>query len=228
MLFRLVSIAEITSVAKERGILTCVDNSVATPLFQKPIEMGVDIVVHSCTKYIGGHSDVVGGALVTSEELLKKIFFTSFMLLGGIQAPFNAWLLLRGLLTLPNRLRQHEKDGLEIAKFLQGHKKIKRVYHPRLSEEDSGLYEKQMSGYTGLFSAELDVKDFEELCEIADKMKLFKKAVSWGGVESLVIPSFGFDDETNFQGIPKNLVRFSVGLEGVEYLVNDLETALGA
>ena len=92
MLFRLVSIESITKVANERGILTCIDNSVSTPLFQKPIEMGVDLVVHSCTKYIGGHSDVVGGALITSEELMEKIFYSSFMLLGGIQAPFNAWL----------------------------------------------------------------------------------------------------------------------------------------
>lgn len=226
MLFRLVSISSIVKTARERKILTCIDNSVATPLFQKPIEMGVDLVVHSCTKYIGGHSDVVGGALITNEELMEKIFFSSFMLLGGIQAPFNAWLLLRGLLTLPTRLRQHEKDAFEIAKFLQSHKKVKRVYHPLLCEEDSDLFREQMSGYTGLFSAELDVANFEELCEIADKMKLFKKAVSWGGVESLVIPSFGFDDDANFQGIPKNLVRFSVGLEGVDHLIGDLEKGL--
>jgi cystathionine beta-lyase/cystathionine gamma-synthase len=227
MLFRLVSIESITKVTRERGILTCIDNSVATPLFQKPIEMGVDLVIHSCTKYIGGHSDVVGGALVTSEELLEKIFYSSFMLIGGIQAPFNAWLLLRGLLTLPTRLRQHEKDALEVAKFLQDHQKVKRVYHPLLSLKDADLVEKQMTGYTGLFSAELDVENFDELCRICDDLKLFKKAVSWGGVESLVIPSFGFDDDVNFQGIPKNLVRFSVGLEGTEYLIKDLGSALG-
>jgi cystathionine beta-lyase/cystathionine gamma-synthase len=227
MLFRLVSIESITKTAKERGILTCLDNSVSTPLFQKPIKMGVDLVVHSCTKYIGGHSDVVGGALVTTSELMEKIFYNAFLLFGGIQAPFNAWLLLRGLLTLPTRLRQHETDCLEIARYLDGHKKVSRVYHPRLSVPDRGLFEKQMTGYTGLFSAELDVANAEELWGIADKMRLFKKAVSWGGVESLVIPSFGFDDDVNFQGIPKNLVRFSVGLEGVDHLTGDLESALG-
>jgi cystathionine beta-lyase/cystathionine gamma-synthase len=227
MLFRLVDIEAIVNVARERGILTCIDNSAATPLFQKPLESGVDLVVHSCTKYIGGHSDTVGGALITSEELLEKIFYRSFMLFGGIQAPFDAWLLLRGLLTLPTRLRQHERDALEIAKFLQNHKKVKRVHHPLLSERDAGLFEKQMKGYTGLFSAELDVADFDELCRIADKMNLFKKAVSWGGVESLVIPTFGFEEDFNFQGIPKNLVRFSVGLEGTEHLIRDLEAALG-
>ena len=226
MLFRLVSIPEVVRVAKERGILTCIDNSVCTPLLQKPIKMGVDLVVHSCTKYIGGHSDVVGGALIASEELMEKIFFSSFLLLGGIQSPFNAWLLLRGLLTLPTRLSQHEKDALEVAKFLAAHKKVKRVYHPLLCEDDLALVKKQMSGYTGLFSAELNVANFEELYEITDGMKLFKKAVSWGGVESLVIPSFGFDDDVNFQGIPKNLVRFSVGLEGVDLLIGDLEKAL--
>ncbi|MCB1025738.1 MAG: aminotransferase class I/II-fold pyridoxal phosphate-dependent enzyme [Acidobacteria bacterium] len=228
MLFRLVSISSIVNAARERGILTCIDNSVSTPLFQKPIEMGIDLVVHSCTKYIGGHSDVVGGALICSEELMEKIFYSSFMLLGGIQSPFNAWLLLRGLLTLPTRLRQHQQDALEIAKYLESHKKVKRVYHPLLCAEDAPLFKEQMSGYPGLFSAELDVRDFEEMCKVADAVKLFRKAVSWGGVESLVIPSFGGDGDVNFQGIPKNLIRFSVGLEGVDYLINDLERALEA
>jgi cystathionine beta-lyase/cystathionine gamma-synthase len=227
MLFRLVSISQITKAAKERGILTCIDNSVATPLFQKPITMGVDLVVHSCTKYIGGHSDVVGGALITSNELMKKIFFRSFLLLGGIQAPFNAWLLLRGLMTLPNRLRQHEEDGLKVAKYLAGHKRVRRVFHPLLSENDGELFTKQMTGYSGLFSAELDVPDFDELCGIVDSLKLFGKAVSWGGVESLVIPSFGFDDDYHSEEIPKHLIRLSIGLEGADILIADLESALG-
>lgn len=226
MLFRLVDIEQITRVAKERGIFTCIDNSVATPLFQKPITMGVDLVVHSCTKYIGGHSDVVGGALITNAELMKKIFFSSFMLLGGIQAPFNAWLLLRGLMTLPTRLAQHEKDGLGVARFLSGHKMVRRVNHPMLSENDAALFTKQMTGYSGLFSAELDVDNFEGLCEVVDKLKLFGKAVSWGGVESLVIPSFGFDDESKAIDLPKNLVRFSIGLEGAQRLIDDLDQAL--
>jgi len=226
MLFGLVSISEITRIAKERGILTCIDNSVSTPLFQKPIPLGVDLVVHSCTKYIGGHSDVVGGALITSNELMKTIFFRSFMLLGGIQAPFNAWLLLRGLLTLPNRIRQHEKDGLKIAQYLAGHKRVRKVFHPMLAEADQDLFSKQMTGYSGLFSVELDVPDFEKLCAIVDRLKLFGKAVSWGGVESLVIPSFGFDDDYHSSDLPKNLVRFSIGLEGVDLLISDLESAL--
>jgi cystathionine beta-lyase/cystathionine gamma-synthase len=226
MLFRLVAISDITRVARERGILTCVDNSVSTPLFQKPIEMGVDLVVHSCTKYIGGHSDVIGGALITNSALMKTIFFRSFMLLGGIQAPFNAWLLLRGLMTMPNRLLQHQSDGQKVAQFLAGHKRVKRVFHPMLSETDAGLFESQMTGYTGLFSAELDVQTFDELCDVSDSLKLFGKAVSWGGAESLVIPSFGFDDDNNSEDIPKHLVRFSIGLEGADSLIADLESAL--
>ena len=226
MLFRLVSIGEIVRVAKERGILTCIDNSVATPLFQKPIPMGVDLVVHSCTKYIGGHSDVVGGALITNRTLMKEIYFRSFMLLGGIQAPFNAWLLLRGLMSMPARLRQHERDGLEVAKFLSAHKRVKRVFHPAVNKADAALFAAQMKGYTGLFSAEIDVANFEELCAIADRLKLFGKAVSWGGVESLVIPSSGFDDEFNSSDMPKSLIRLSIGLEGAEQLIADLSSAL--
>ncbi len=226
MLFRLVSIAEIVRVAKTRGILTCIDNSVATPLFQKPISMGVDLVVHSCTKYIGGHSDVVGGALITNRALMKKIFFRSFMLVGGIQAPFNAWLLLRGLMSMPTRLRQHDQDGLEVAKFLSGQKRVKRVFHPRLTESDAALFESQMNGYSGLFSAEIDVSDFDELCAIVDSLQLFGKAVSWGGVESLVIPATGFDDEFNSPDMPKFLIRLSIGLEGADQLIEDLSAAL--
>ncbi|MDH3494631.1 MAG: aminotransferase class I/II-fold pyridoxal phosphate-dependent enzyme [Acidobacteriota bacterium] len=226
MLFRVVSISAIARAAKERGILTCIDNSVSTPLFQKPIPMGIDLVVHSCTKYISGHSDVVGGALITSESLMKKIFFRSFLLLGGIQAPFDAWLLLRGLLTLPTRMRQHQSDGLAVAKYLADHKRVRRVFHPLLSDADSELVSKQMTGYSGLFSAELDVADFDELCAIVDRLRLFGKAVSWGGVESLVIPSFGFDDDYHSDEIPKHLVRFSTGLEGADSLIADLEAAL--
>ncbi|NNE68475.1 MAG: aminotransferase class I/II-fold pyridoxal phosphate-dependent enzyme [Pyrinomonadaceae bacterium] len=224
MLFDLVPIAEIVSAARKRGILTCIDNSVSTPLFQKPLNLGVDLVVHSCTKYIGGHSDVVGGALITNNDLLERIFFRSYLLLGGIMSPHDAWLMLRGLMSLPNRLKQVQADALEIAKFLDSHPGIRKVHHPLI--ESNPLLDEQMTGHTGLFSAEIDVKGFDELCGFVDRLELFGKAVSWGGVESLVIPSFGFDDESNPTPLPTNLVRFSIGLEGAETLISDLESAL--
>lgn len=226
MLFRLADILRISEAADGRGILTCIDNTVSTPLLQKPIPMGIDIAVHSLTKYVGGHSDAVGGAVITSNKLMKQIFQRGYMLFGGALAPQNAWLFLRGLMTLPARLRQHEADGLEIARFLSGHPRVRKVLHPALEKEDRDLYESQMAGYSGLFSAVLDVRDFQELCSVVDRLKLFGKAVSWGGAESLVIPSFGFDDEYGPQGIPRNLVRLSIGLEGAEALIEDLSIAL--
>jgi cystathionine beta-lyase/cystathionine gamma-synthase len=226
MLFRLADIRRIARAAKKRGIITCIDNTVSTPLFQKPLEMGIDIAVHSLTKYVGGHSDTIGGALVTSKELLRKIFYRGYMLLGGSLAPQSAWLFLRGLMTMPARVVQHQEDALKVARFVSGHQRVKQVFHPLLSEAEKDLFDSQMTGYTGLFSAVLDVKDFDELCGMVDKLRLFGKAVSWGGAESLVIPSFGFDDEYGPQGIPKNLIRMSIGLEGPELLIEDLSNAL--
>lgn len=228
MTFSLAPIREIARAAKERGILTCIDNTVSTPLFQKPLEMGIDLAVHSLTKYVGGHSDAVGGAAVANRELIEKIFYRGYMLLGGALAPQNAWLFLRGLMTMPARVRQHEADALAVAHFLSDHPKVKRVLHPALSESDRDLFGSQMKGYTGLFSAVLDVEDFDELCSVVDRLELFGKAVSWGGAESLVIPALGFDDQHGPQGIPKHLVRFSIGLEGADALIEDLSKALSA
>ncbi len=224
--FRLANIAEIAAAASRRGILTCIDNTVSTPLYQKPLEMGIDIAVHSLTKYVGGHSDAVGGAIVSSRKLMEKIFYRGYMLLGGALGPQNAWLFLRGLMTLHTRAEQHQADALEVARFLSSHPRVKEVLHPILSERDRELFSDQMTGYTGLFSAVLDVGDFDELCEVIDRLRLFGKAVSWGGAESLVIPAFGFDDDYGPQGIPRNLVRMSIGLEGAPLLIDDLSRAL--
>lgn len=226
MTFGLAPIREIAKAARERGIVTCIDNTVSTPLFQKPLESGIDIAVHSLTKYVGGHSDAVGGAVITSQELMEKIFYRGYMLFGGALAPQNAWLFLRGLMTMPARVRQHEADALAVAHFLAEHPKVIRVLHPSLSAEDRNLFETQMRGYTGLFSAVLDVEDFDELCSVVDRLELFGKAVSWGGAESLVIPASGFDDEYGPQGIPKHLIRLSIGLEGADLLIEDLSNAL--
>lgn len=226
MTFGLAPISEIAKSAKERGIVTCIDNTVSTPLFQKPLTMGIDIAVHSLTKYVGGHSDAVGGAVVTSRELMETIFYRGYMLLGGALAPQNAWLFLRGLMTMPARVRQHQADALAVAHYLAEHPRVRKVLHPALSPEERDMFEMQMRGYTGLFSAVLEVEDFDELCSIVDRLRLFGKAVSWGGAESLVIPSSGFDDDYGPQGIPKHLIRLSIGLEGADVLIGDLSNAL--
>jgi len=228
MLFRVMDVAAVAGVAREHGVLTCLDNSWATPLLQKPIELGVDVVVHSATKYIGGHSDVVAGAVVSTEARMEQIFFRAYLLNGGILGPFDAWLLLRGLRTLPARLRQHEEDALALASFLRGHPAVRRVHHPAF--DDPELVHRQLRGYSGLFSFELANDDFDTVSAVVDRLRRFRIGVSWGGVESLVISPDRRSRAARLEalGIPRGLVRLSVGLEGAELLVRDLERALEA
>jgi cystathionine beta-lyase/cystathionine gamma-synthase len=223
-LFRLLPIADICALAKSRGIVTVLDNTVSTPLLQKPLTLGVDLVLHSCSKYIGGHSDVIGGALIGSSALMKAIFYKSYMLLGAAMAPFNAWLLLRGLMTLPARMQRHHDDALTLATYLKSHGRITKVFHPAFEEAE--VMNRQMRGHSGLFSVCVDVRDFAELLKIANRLELFGKAVSWGGVESLVMTGHKSDPGEAETRVPMNLLRLSVGLEGTDNLIADLERAL--
>ncbi|MEZ5920810.1 MAG: aminotransferase class I/II-fold pyridoxal phosphate-dependent enzyme [Parvularculaceae bacterium] len=225
MLFRLAPIAAIAALTKSRGAISVIDNTVATPLLQKPIAMGVDLVIHSCSKYIGGHSDVVGGAVIGSEELIERIFYKAYMLLGAATAPMNAFLLLRGLMTLPARLARHHADAMALAQFLKTHKRVKRVHHPAFNEDDATLFAQQMRAHSGLFSIEIDAPSFGDVLERVNRLKLFGKAVSWGGVESLVITGRK-KPATEKTRIPDSLIRLSVGLEGAGALTRDLEQAL--
>jgi cystathionine beta-lyase/cystathionine gamma-synthase len=223
MLVRTFDIGAVAEVAREHGALTCIDNSWATPLFQKPITHGVDIVVHSATKYIGGHSDVIAGAVIAKEELITKIFYRAFMLNGGILAPFDAWLLLRGLRTMPVRMQQHHSDGIRVAEFLRSRPEIKAVFHPAFEEPCRTL-----TGYSGLFSFELASGSFEDVRSFIDGLKRFRIGVSWGGVESLVIsPNRGTNLQyLEDQRIPGGLIRLSVGLEGADVLIEDIAASL--
>jgi cystathionine beta-lyase/cystathionine gamma-synthase len=220
MLCRTFDIAAIATVARAHGAVSCLDNSWATPLLQKPLVHGVDVVVHSCTKYIGGHSDVVAGAVVTTAARLRQIFERAFLLNGGILGPFDAWLLLRGLRTLPARLRQHHTDGLRIAEFLRGHPRVRRVFHPAFDETPSST----LSGYSGLFSFELDTDEFEDVRRFVDSTRRFRIGVSWGGVESLIVTPAR--PQLEGQRLPRGLVRISTGLEGATVLIADLTAAL--
>ena len=229
MLFRMVDLPALAALARGRGVLTCVDNSWATPLFQKPITAGIDLVVHSCTKYIGGHSDVVAGAVITTAERLRQIFFRAFMLNGASLGPVDAWLLLRGLRTMPVRMRQHMENGLRIAGFLQGHPAVRRVFHPALSDaDDRARADRQLSGYSGLLSFALANDDFPTLARVLDSLTLFRKGVSWGGVESLAISPRrpGHEAQLDAQQMPHGLIRLSVGLEDADALIEDLSRAL--
>ncbi len=227
MMFRVLDLEAIAAVAKPRGILTCIDNSWATPLLQKPITLGIDLVVHTCTKYLNGHSDVMAGAVIGTAERLHDIFYRTYLLLGGVLSPADAWLLLRGMRTLPTRLRQHEADALVIAEALRAHPAVRDVYHPAFTA-DAALFERQFRGYAGTFSFALRRDDVESVRRVVNALRHFRIGVSWGGVESLVIaPANGRNDaRLAAQRIPRGLVRISVGLEGADVLLDDLRQAL--
>lgn len=227
MLLRVLDLGAVTALARQRSILTCVDNSWATPLCQKPLAAGADIVVHTCSKYLGGHSDVIAGGVVSTAELIQELFYSTFLLHGGILGPFDAWLLLRGLRTLPVRLTQHESDALEVASFLSTHSAVRRVYHPAFAE-NTELVRDQLTGYSGLLSFELADGDFESVSRVIDGLAHFLIGVSWGGVESVVIsPNRGTNGpQLDAQEIPRGLIRLSVGLEGADVLIEDLASAL--
>jgi cystathionine beta-lyase/cystathionine gamma-synthase len=223
MMFHTLDLAAIGDVARKHGAVSCIDNSWASPLFQKPIEYGIDIVVHSATKYIGGHSDVVAGAVITTAERMEQIFYRAFLLLGGILHPFDAWLLLRGLRTLPVRMQQHEADAVRVAEFLRMRPEVSAVNHPAFMTPSSSLL-----GCSGLFSFELKDAEFEQARQFVNALKRFRIGVSWGGIESLVIAA---NRGTNLhwldaQKIPHGLIRLSIGLEGSDALIEDSGAAL--
>ena len=224
MLFRTVDLAAIADIAKQHGVLTCIDNSWASPLFQKPILHGIDIVVHSATKYIGGHSDVVAGAVITTEERMTHLFYRAYLLLGGILHPFDSWLLLRGLRTMPVRMEQHDRDALHVAEFLRNRSEVAQVNHPAFGTPSSSL-----TGHSGLFSFVLKDAGFNEVRAFIDRLKRFRIGVSWGGVESLVIsPNRGNNlHYLDTHRLPHGLVRMSIGLEGAGALEEDIDQALG-
>ena len=225
MLFRTLDIAAIAEIGKQHGAVTCIDNSWASPLFQKPILHGVDVVVHSATKYIGGHSDVVAGAVITTEERMTQIFYRAYLLLGGILHPFDSWLLLRGLRTMPVRMQQHQEDALRVAAFLQERPEVAQVNHPAFGRHTSSL-----TGYSGLFSFVLKDAGFDQVRDFINRLKRFRIGVSWGGVESLVIsPNRGNNlHYLDAHRIPHGLVRMSIGLEGADALIDDIMAALSS
>jgi cystathionine beta-lyase/cystathionine gamma-synthase len=223
MMFRTLDLAAIADIAHSHGALTCIDNSWASPLFQKPITHGIDIVLHSATKYIGGHSDVVAGAVITTAERMRHIFYRSYLLLGGILHPFDSWLLLRGLRTMPVRMQQHHTDGIRVAEFLRTRPEVAAVHHPAFDAPSPTL-----TGFSGLFSFELKDAGFDEVRRFIDALKRFRIGVSWGGVESLVIsPNRGNNlHYLDSQRIPHGLIRMSIGLEGADALIDDISAAL--
>jgi len=232
-LLNLIDITAVSALAKERALLTIVDNTFLSPYGQKPFELGADIVVHSTTKYLNGHSDVVGGAVLSnSAELDAKLKFT-VNALGTCAQPFDCWLVLRGIKTLVLRMREHERNALAVAQFLEQHPKVKQVFYPGLTNHPQHeLAKKQQRSFGGMVSFELD-GGIEEVNRVLTGTKLFALAESLGGVESLIehpasMSHASMDKEhREAAGITDAIIRLSVGIEDGDDLIADLQGALG-
>jgi len=227
--FDLQDLEAIAKLAKSKGIITIIDNSYCTPLFQKPHRFGIDLCLQSATKYIGGHSDTVGGILTGSRAMIKQIFDREASNTGAFISPFNGWLLLRGLRTLPIRLKYISESTHTILDFLKKHPKIEKVYFP--FDPDFPQYElakKQMTGACGLLTIALKAESYEQIETFAKTLKHFLLAVSWGGHESLIMPKCAglHPEEFDATNEEHRLVRLYIGLEETEYLIEDLEQAL--
>jgi cystathionine beta-lyase len=230
-LMRMQDLKSISEFAKTKGIKTIIDNSWATPIFQNPINFGIDLVVHSATKYISGHSDVVAGVVVGSKEHIAAMSTNEHALFGGILSPFDAWLLTRGIRTLSVRMKHVESAAVRIAEFLENHPKVKYVLHPGLkSFTQYELAHKQMQGMSGLLT--FCVESFDVAEKVINKLQLFGIGVSWGGFESLVMSPCIPMGKQNIASSIKNtqyeegMIRISIGLEDVEDLIVDLDNAL--
>ena len=228
-LMKLADIRAISDIAHAHDTLVVVDNTFASPYFQRPLELGADIVVHSVTKYIAGHSDVVGGAVVTNDEKLYKRLKFHQNALGAILSPFDSWLVLRGVKTLSLRMERHQYNAMNIARYLESHDMVDRVYYPGLeSHPQHELAKRQMYGYGGMLSFEIR-GGLREAKRFVESLEIFSLAESLGGVESLIeIPALmthaSISREERLKiGLRDNLIRVSVGIEDLDDLINDLE-----
>ena len=223
-----VDLQAVAKLARRHGIKTYIDNTYSTPVFQKPLDFGIDIVMHTMTKYIGGHSDLIGGVLISKDDGFMKKIMVQRDWFGGVLGPMESWLAIRGLRTLDVRMQRHYETGMKVAEFLENHPKVERVFYTGLSSHPQyDLARKQQKGECGLLSIEIkgDTKNVETF---VDNLKIFEKGCSWGGFESLAI-AFTYnwsEEELRFHGLNRNIVRLHCGLEGTENLIEDLKQAL--
>jgi O-succinylhomoserine (thiol)-lyase len=231
-LLRLADIQAISQIAHERNVLLVVDNTFATPYFQQPLALGADIVLHSTTKYINGHSDLIGGALVVNDEQLYEQLKFNQNAAGAVPGPFDTWLTLRGIKTLAIRMRQHQENAWTLARYLSEHPRVEKVYYPGLaSHPDHELAKRQMSGFGGMVSFKFK-GTIQDVDKVVRRFKVFSFGESLGGVESLVChPATMTHDSIpkeirEARGVDDTLLRISVGIEDVEDLIADLDQAL--
>lgn len=224
--FYLQDLKEVAKLAKEKNILTICDNSYCSPLYQKPIEYGIDLVLQSATKYIGGHSDVVAGVLCGTAKMMNKIFNNEYMNIGIGSTPFNAWLLIRGLRTIKIRLDKISDTTLKIVNYLKQHQKVESVTFPFDKEfPQYQLAKEQMQGACGLFSFIIKAQTIKEIEKFCEGLQHILMAVSWGGYESLIIPGCASvkSNEFDASNAGHRTIRMYAGLEEADYLIEDLE-----
>jgi len=233
-LMNIVDIQAVTSIAREKNILVCVDNTFASPYLQNPLDLGADIVMHSSTKYLGGHSDVIQGALIMNDPALREQLYFLQKSCGAVPGPMDCFLVLRGIKTLHLRMQRHCENGEKIAWWLRNHSKVARVYWPGFEDQPNyAIARKQMRGFGGMISFELKDGGVENTMRVLSSTKLFSLAESLGGVESLInhpasmthasIPK----EERVKNGLSDGLIRLSVGIEDAEDLIDDLNQAIG-
>jgi cystathionine gamma-lyase/cystathionine beta-lyase len=231
-LLNIVDLEMVAGIAKKHNLLTAIDNTFATPYFLRPIDYGIDLVVHSTTKYLNGHCDVVGGAVVTSTgELTERVQFL-LNAMGTPASPFDCWLVLRGMETLPVRMKQHEENAFAIANYLKGHPSVKKVYYPGLeSHPGHEIARRQMKGFGGMVSFEIK-GGINKVNSFLKRIKIFALAESLGGVASLAdhaatMTHASMPEEARREaGITDELIRLSIGLENANDLIDDLRQAL--
>ncbi len=226
--FEIQDLNKISEIAKQNNIITICDNSYCSPLYQNPKLHGIDIIIHSASKYISGHSDVVAGVLCANKKIIDNIFSKEFMTFGGIISPHDAWLILRGLRTLKLRVDQSNKSANDIIKVLENHPKIEKIIYPMHSKNKQiELAKKQMKKAGGLFSIILKTQNINKIEKFCNSLNHFLIACSWGGHESLIFPICALYESQNYKHkMPINLIRIYIGLEDSNLLMRDIEQAL--
>lgn len=226
MTFRLQDVPAIAAFARSQGIATAIDSTYNTPLHMKPLEQGVDIVIHSLTKYYGGHSNTTAGAIIASAEIMDKIIRNEVLMMGALLGPFQSWLITQGTRTLKVRLKEHEKNANLVASWLEQQPEVKVVHHLGLdSFAQRDVFEKTMSGSSGLFAFEPKNQDRKAVMDFCNRLELFGRGISWGGFESLVVAQ---QVQPIDYAEPSWFVRLFIGMEDVEDLKSDLADALKA
>ena len=226
--YKLQDLKAVAELAKAEGIVTIIDNSYCTPLYQKPIAYGIDLAMQTATKYIGGHSDTLGGVLSGKKEMIERIFNSEYMNIGSGIQPFNAWLLIRGLRTLPARLDRITASTGKVVAYLKNHPKVETVIFPfDESFPQYALAKQQMSGACGLLTFIVKAETITQIEKFCEDLKHFFMAVSWGGHESLIIPKCSGIQPSDFNAVNREhrMLRLYVGLEDADYLIKDLEQA---